>query len=654
MKAGSTPRTIARFLFPPPAPGDRRQARVAELFRDSETKVVRQTHRIFQWLLPLQAGLAAIVALASAGPAIPAWPPVVFALVAGLLLAGAALALIRFCPDATLARHGVALAQIGFSVVFIQLGGDRIEPHFHVFLSLALLALYRDPLVLPTATIAIFAGHLLPSLWPVWSAARLGHAILDTWEHLGWLLLADAVLIASCVLTRREMWRVCHQQDESHQQLEHRVVARTRDLEAVVGEYQRTAGELQASERRHRTLISTVPIGIFETARGGTVLLANRYLLRLIGLPDDTDVSRLNLTDGRIFAPDDRERFWTRLESAGEVHGFTTTMHRTDGSPIEVVMNARLQPTAPGEPLRCEGTLEDVTARRRAELELETLNQQLVVASRQAGMAEVASGVLHNIGNVLTSVNLTVHDVQDRLKTTRLAHLHKVVEVLQREQARLGDFVTSDPGGRQLPDFLARLDAQLTAENARLQDDVANLIGHFEHIREIVITQQSSARLFGVVENLAPAQLFEDAMRLNADSFHRHGIAFAREFAAAPFVHADRHRVLQILVNLLKNAKEALKSLPAGQRRLVVRIAPAGPDAVALAVIDNGHGIAPENLSRIFQHGFTTKTTGHGFGLHSSVLAAREMGGDLTAASAGPGQGATFTLTLPCARLTAP
>jgi len=164
------------------------------------------------------------------------------------------------------------------------------------------------------------------------------------------------------------------------------------------------------------------------------------------------------------------------------------------------------------------------------------------------------------------------------------------------------------------------------------------------------VTQQGSAQLFGVLETLAPAQLFEDALRLNAESLERHGISLERVFDAVGQVKADRHKVLQILVNLLKNAKDALQAVKPGERMIRVRVTPVAGDLVCLAVEDNGPGILRENLTRIFQHGFTTKPSGHGFGLHSSVLAAREMGGDLVAHSAGLGLGSTFQLTLPHVR----
>jgi PAS domain S-box-containing protein len=410
---------------------------------------------------------------------------------------------------------------------------------------------------------------------------------------------------------------------------------------------EQTARELHRSEQQHRHLVASLPIGIFESTRNGSLLFANPYLLGLIGLPDTFDPTAISLSDGRIFPAADRDRFWARLEQTGEVRGFAATFNHFDGSTFEVVINARVKPTAPGKELVCEGTIEDVTMRKRAEQDLELLHGQLLVASRQAGMAEVASGVLHNVGNVLTSVNLIVHDVQDRLKTTRLTHLRRVVEVLQREQPRLVKFLTEDDGGRQLPDFLAKLDAHLVGENTQLLTDVEGLVRHFEHIREIIVTQQGSAQLFGVMESLSPAQLFEDALRLNAESLERHGISLERVFDSVGQVKADRHKVLQILVNLLKNAKDALQVIKPGERVIQVRVAAVSGELVSLSVQDNGPGIQKANLTRIFQHGFTTKPNGHGFGLHSSVLAAREMGGDLVATSAGLGLGSTFVLTLP-------
>ena len=145
----------------------------------------------------------------------------------------------------------------------------------------------------------------------------------------------------------------------------------------------------------------------------------------------------------------------------------------------------------------------------------------------------------------------------------------------------------------------------------------------------------------------------EDALRMATTALARHQIELVREYEAVPAVLVDRHKVLQILVNLVNNAKQALDHRAEG-RRLVVRIGQRAGEKVRVEVSDNGMGVAPENLTKIFQHGFTTKKTGHGFGLHSGANAAREIGGNLTVHSAGPGTGATFTLELPAVMPKAP
>ncbi len=159
--------------------------------------------------------------------------------------------------------------------------------------------------------------------------------------------------------------------------------------------------------------------------------------------------------------------------------------------------------------------------------------------------------------------------------------------------------------------------------------------------------QQAYATVVGVFEPLEAASLLEDAVRMNKAALARHDIRVEREFAAVPPVYAERGKVLQILVNLVSNAKYACDNGSRPEKVITLRVSSGTPGLVHFVVQDNGVGIPAENLTRIFQHGFTTKATGHGFGLHSSALAAREMKGTLTVASDGPGTGATFVLELP-------
>ena len=293
------------------------------------------------------------------------------------------------------------------------------------------------------------------------------------------------------------------------------------------------------------------------------------------------------------------------------------------------------------------GTAQDVTARKRAEAELALTHRELLEKSRLAGMAEVATGVLHNVGNVLTSVNVASSCLADSLRNSKAVNLAKVVALLREHAEDLGDYLTRDPRGMKLPGYLAQLADHLASEQATALTELAQLQKNIGHIKDIVNMQQGFAKVSGLVETLPAADLMHEALRMNAGSLSRHDISVIREFDDVPAVTVERPKVLQILVNLMHNAKHACDDSGRLDKRLTLRLT---SDAwhVFLSVGDNGVGIAPENLTRIFAHGFTTKKSGHGFGLHSGALAAREMGGALSVHSAGPGLGATFTLALPC------
>ncbi len=288
--------------------------------------------------------------------------------------------------------------------------------------------------------------------------------------------------------------------------------------------------------------------------------------------------------------------------------------------------------------------------RQQSAADLEQAHRELMELSRGAGMAEVATGVLHNVGNVLNSVSVSATVLGERLRRSRIGSLRAAAALLREQNGHLAEFLTTDPRGRMLPDYIAKVAEQLEGEQAGLLEEASSVAENIEHIKSVVAMQQRYAKGSGLIENLDPAELVQDALRLNGASLERHEIELETEFLeGTPLVCADRHQVLQILINLVRNAKHALESRPA-ERRLTVRVAPAQADRVTVTVRDNGVGILPENLNRIFNHGFTTKADGHGFGLHSGANAAREMGGRLSAQSEGPGRGATFTLELPAAQ----
>jgi signal transduction histidine kinase len=292
------------------------------------------------------------------------------------------------------------------------------------------------------------------------------------------------------------------------------------------------------------------------------------------------------------------------------------------------------------------GLSKDITTLKLAEEQLEQAHRQLLDTSRQAGMAEVATSVLHNVGNVLNSVNVSATLVADTARHSKAGNLGKLGALLAEHQADLAAFLTADPRGKMVQPYLATLAEELAREQKSMVTELDHLRKNVDHIKDIVAMQQSYAKTSGVIEAISIPDLVEDALRMNAGSLARHDVDIARDYQARPVVALDKHKVLQILVNLIRNAKYACDESGRTDKCLTLRITTAD-NHIAITVSDNGVGIPAENLTRIFNHGFTTRATGHGFGLHSGALAAKEMGGALTAHSAGPGRGASFILTLP-------
>ncbi|HEX8698224.1 MAG TPA: ATP-binding protein, partial [Myxococcaceae bacterium] len=278
--------------------------------------------------------------------------------------------------------------------------------------------------------------------------------------------------------------------------------------------------------------------------------------------------------------------------------------------------------------------------------ELRQAQAQLVDTARAAGMAEVATNVLHNVGNVLNSAVINVQVLTQTVATSRMPRVKQVSGMLEEHQDNLGDFFTRDSRGSRLPRYLSGLADELLREHAALQEGLDAMSKHIEHVRAIVHVQQAYARNTMVTEECDLAHLVEDALSIQRPALKRHGIHVVRELSTLPTVRVDKHKVLQILINLISNAKNAMSSVPSGQRQLSVRLDAQG-DMARIQLVDTGVGIAPELREQLFSQGFTTREGGHGLGLHSSSLAARMMGGSLSLESEGPGKGATATLTLP-------
>ena len=430
-----------------------------------------------------------------------------------------------------------------------------------------------------------------------------------------------------------------------------------RKLQEQVSALQREIEERQraeAEQARLAAILEATPDVVCSADPSGKVFYLNRAGREMLGVDQDEDVS------GRAFrdfhppatAPKLDEGLLVAVRE-GSWSGDTDIFNHL-GQEIHVSQVLIAHKDSAGELQYFSTVMRDMTERRRADEALRDSQQRLVETSRLAGMAEVATGVLHNVGNVLNSVNVSASLVMEKLRRSKAPKLGKAAALLTGRNGDLADYLTNDENGRKLPGYLSQLGEYFVAENAELLREVDQLGRNIEHIKEVVAMQQSYAKVSGALEDLPVRQLVDDAIAMNTGAFERHGVVVQKRFSEVPNVRADRHKVLQILINLIRNAKYALDDVQRIDKRITISIGSTDDEMVRIMVADNGIGISAENLTRIFAHGFTTRADGHGFGLHSGALAADSLGGSLSVTSLGTNRGATFTLELPVAPVLAP
>ena len=436
---------------------------------------------------------------------------------------------------------------------------------------------------------------------------------------------------------------------KAQDELERRVDERTKELQLEISERCRIEEELRDSQQKFETLVNSIEGVVWESdPKTFEFKFVSEQAERFLGFPRSEWTDDAGFWLDHIYNDDQVLAHGLRMkalqqERPGEIE---YRMVAADGRIVWVREISTFIIEA-GVPLALRGVLFDITEQKQAEEELDVLNKRLLESSRQAGMAEVATGVLHNVGNVLNSVNVSSTLICDQVRNSRAARLRDVVLLLNKNAPDLGNFITNDPKGKIIPGYLTSLSERLAAEQQDLLKELELLTKNVEHIKEIVAMQQNYAKVSGMIESLSVKNLVEDALQMNAAALARHGILVIRDYQEVPVISVDKHKILQILVNLIRNAKYAIDAAAKREKRLTVTIRLNERTLIEISVTDNGIGIATDNLTRIFSHGFTTKRDGHGFGLHSGALAAKEMGGSLAAFSEGVGKGATFVLQLP-------
>lgn len=409
-----------------------------------------------------------------------------------------------------------------------------------------------------------------------------------------------------------------------------------------------TIQQLEQSENMLQLVIEAIPVRVFWKDGALRYLGCNSLFARDAGfshpgeLLGKDDSSMVWKAQAEAYNRDDRKVMQAGRPKMNIVEPQTTPSGAT------IWLNTSKAPLQKpdGEIFGILGVYEDITYRKKAEAELAAIHRELVEASRKAGMAEVATNVLLNVGNVLNSVNVSATVIYDRVKRTKAVSLAKLAALFDEHKAVLADFLTTDPRGQAIPSYLSALADSLSAEQQFVLGELWSLRKNIDHIKDIVSLQQDHAQAARVSETLPVTELIEDALRITAAALTRHGIEIVRDFEGQPVVTLDKHKLVQILVNLLSNAKLACVESGRADKRITVRLT-CVERIVTIAIVDNGVGICAENMTQIFNHGFTTRVDGHGFGLHSCALYAKELHGSLRAHSDGPGKGATFELELP-------
>ncbi|MDB6041592.1 MAG: sensor signal transduction histidine kinase [Gammaproteobacteria bacterium] len=413
----------------------------------------------------------------------------------------------------------------------------------------------------------------------------------------------------------------------------------------VTESFQRQA-ELEALSIRFGIATRAANAGVWEYRERNGEIWWNDTMYVIYGCSAETFLPALDTVLAMIH-PEDLARAqaaWANalLESTQLQVQFRIV--RPDGSTAYVDSVAAVVTDPDTLDRRLVGISLDISGRVESEQRERQLQRQLREASHQAGMAEVATGVLHNVGNVLNSLGVASSTAQARLKACQIERVGQVAAILEANRGALAEYLTHDVRGKRLPDYVTALGKRLTSDAEALQQEFAAISGHVQYLRQIVQAQQSFAKVGGTEDHVDVRELVETALTLKGQELN--GAKITRDIGELPTVRTDHYKLLQILVNFISNACDAMAANTSAAPCIVIR-ARVVLGLLEIAVEDSGVGIAPELLPRVWEFGYTTKAHGHGFGLHSAAVAAQQLGGTVCAGSEGVGLGAHFAVTIP-------
>jgi len=418
-----------------------------------------------------------------------------------------------------------------------------------------------------------------------------------------------------------------------------------RDLERKVAE---RTDHLVRSEDRYNRAVSAGQVGIWDWKPGSRDMYVAPNLAAMLGFTPECAPSTLG---GwlRCIKKESRLRFMRGMSNclSGERPFYECEIQMADrkGESVWFFVRGAVVSDKDGISTRLSGSHTDITRRKATELQLASLQKEALVHAHAAGKAEFATTVLHNIGNVLTSLNVDSLQIRTATRNLRLDRLLMGFELIVENADDMAAFFASEKGD-QLKTYMTRLGATLVKESERLISHTEEIHTKIDVMRDIIETQQSFAS-GNELKKQGLVCLVDEALKLQNESINRRGILLKKKYAAVRPIELPSARVIHILINLVKNGIEAMVDTPREKRCLSVELGECDSNSVFVRIGDTGVGIAPEDVCQLFTHGFTTKAEGHGFGLHYCAETTHQLGGKITVNSPGLGRGTVFTLTFP-------
>ena len=580
-------------------------------FQRHRDEVFVRTDRMFAWVMAIQYALAVLFSLLTSartwsGGVPTVHPHVWMAVLIGGALAVGSIALVVRSPGEASTRSVVALSQGLFSALLIHLSGGRIETHFHVFGSLALLAMYRDwrPIAINSAIVAL--DHALRGAF--FPATLYGVSFGAEWrfiEHAGWILFEDAFLFVACFHTVREMWGMAERQAE---------------LELANGRIEAASAEIGRQSAILNSVLTGMQDGVVVVGTSGKIFHANPAVERIVGVPlegvpieDWSELFKVG-DDTGIQCPLERLPLMRAIRGES-VQSEIRVSHALTGEIVWLEISA--EPLVGGEGDRIGGVavFHDVTERRRILAETASAREQ----AERANQAKSAF------------LSRTSHELRTPLNAILGFTQTLAMEDLASE-AR-GDLEEIERAGRQL---LGLVDDVLDLASLD-EKDRSDGEGECERVGAVALSEvlaEAYAKLVSLFD--------EREIRLNAS-----------QVDGGLYVLGNRERLRQVVVNVLANAIQSNR--PGGSVRVVAAADVFGYASVA--VTDEGYGIPPDRVDRLFVpfdrlDAETMGTEGHGLGLAIAQGFVQTLGGEILVASE-IGVGSTFTIRLPLVEMMA-